>query len=254
MQGTLGQILQELSQREGQLPRHQPGEMILEGRAFRYAELHSFYYQAKQIFADNIYAFQPDTPKPRILDCGAHIGLASLFFKSQFPQATITAFEADPRIADFARFNMNSFGLADVDIQTAAVWTHDRGINFMASNDDAGHVDDQGTDNVVPSVRLRDLIQNEKIDLLKLDVEGAEFDILEDCEDVLHNVSRLVVEIHMFRDHHSSLGRILSIIEAADFKYVPGDFHLAEWLPSRFTPPFPAIKGDRYYLTVFAWR
>ena len=97
--GTLGEILQKLSGELNNYPRRVPGELLLEGRRFRYADLHSFYHQATQLFAQRLYDFESTTPAPLILDCGAHIGMAALFFKTRYPAAQIKAFEADPAIA-----------------------------------------------------------------------------------------------------------------------------------------------------------
>src|SRR6187551_2590260 len=47
------------------------------------------------IFRRNIYLFAADTSSPRILYCGANVGLACAYFKKIFPAARITAFEAD---------------------------------------------------------------------------------------------------------------------------------------------------------------
>src|SRR5690348_6412259 len=64
-------------------PRRQPGRLMIEGRTLKYADLHSFYFQARQIFGERLYDFACTSPAPLILDCGAHIGLASLAFKER---------------------------------------------------------------------------------------------------------------------------------------------------------------------------
>ena len=61
-------------------------------------------------------------PTPRILDCGANVGLASLYFKRLYPQARITAYEADPDIYQCLRNNLRRNGASDVEtIQAAGV-------------------------------------------------------------------------------------------------------------------------------------
>jgi len=231
-------------------PRRQAGLLLIDGRTLKYADLHSFYHQARQIFGDRLYDFACDTSAPVVLDCGAHIGLASMAFKERFPGAHIRAFEADAAIAAMCGDNLAAFGFGDVTVTAAAVWIHENGVSFAASNDDAGHVADQGIH--VPSVRLAAEIAKGPIHLLKLDVEGAEFALLADCADALTAVERLIVEVHAFDNNR--VGRLLSLLEDKGFRYSLADLHHATWMKAESPPPFAACRTDKYYFTVFAWR
>lgn len=236
-------------------PRRKPGMFVAGRKVIRYADLHSFYHQIRQIFGQRLYNFRSANPAPVILDCGAHIGLASLFFKERFPAARITAFEADNALADICRANFEAFDAADIEVVQAAVWTHDGGVSFAHSNDDAGHVAEGRTDGVqtVPSVRLKSLLA-QPIDLLKLDVEGAEFTLIEDCGADLRNVRALVMEVHAMEDGQARLGALLAQLEALEFRYVLGDLHQATWLPAATQPPFEYCKTEKFIVSVFAWR
>ncbi len=233
-------------------PRRQPGVLVVDGKTLRYADLHSLYHQIRQIYGEQLYAFHSRRPDPRIVDCGAHVGVASLFFKDRYPAARITAFEADPAIADMCRANLRAFGHADVAVINAAVWTHDNGVNFAASNDDAGHVADAGGA-TTPSVRLKSLLAEGPVDLLKLDVEGAEFAIIEDCGVSLAAVDRVVIELHAMDGARPRIGALLAALEAQGFRYVLGDLHQARWLDPDPTP-FAACATARFIITVYAWR
>ncbi len=230
-------------------PRRQPGQLMIGSKRLKYADFHSTYWQARQIFGERLYDFACDTTAPRILDCGAHIGLASIAFKERYPEARIEAFEADGAIAAMCTENLNDFGHADVTVTTAAVWTNSNGVTFSASADDAGHVANTGIS--VPSVRLRDRLA-EPVQLLKLDVEGAEFGILADCAGVLRNVQRMIIEVHAF--DNGRVGDMLSLLEVHGFRFVLGDLHQAPWMETKTRPPFAACATDKYYFTVFAWR
>ena len=48
------------------------------------------------IFRKNVYFFEANTSEPFIIDCGGHIGLAVLYFKTLYPQARILSFEPNP--------------------------------------------------------------------------------------------------------------------------------------------------------------
>jgi FkbM family methyltransferase len=236
-------------------PRRKPGMFMAGARAIRYADLHSFYHQIRQIFGQRLYNFRCSNPAPVILDCGAHIGLASLFFKERFPAARITAFEADAELADTCRANFATFDMSDIDVIHAAVWTHGDGVSFAQTNDDAGHVANEADSSAikVPSVRLHSHLDR-PVDLLKLDVEGAEFAIVEDCGERLRNVGNIVMEVHAMEDSQARIGHMLARLEDAGFKYVLGDLHQATWLPVPTAPPFEHCKTDKFIVSVFAWR
>ena len=55
----------------------------------------AFMYSVKELFIDEIYKFNPENNTPYIIDCGAYIGTSVLFFKDNYPDAKILAFEPD---------------------------------------------------------------------------------------------------------------------------------------------------------------
>ncbi|MBT4741467.1 MAG: FkbM family methyltransferase [Rhodospirillaceae bacterium] len=255
LRDALGEIIGQLTPEIAQWPRREPGEMLVAGKFLKYADMHSFYYQTRQIFGDRLYHFDCDTEAPFILDCGAHIGMASLFFKEQYPNARIRAFEADPKIASLCEANLTAFGHGDIAVDALAVWIGNDGVTFTDSKDDAGHVDDVSDAGIsVPTIRLKDVIEKDRIQLLKLDVEGAEYKILADCGDSLRNVERMVVEVHAFRQEDGKLGALLAQLEELGFRYVLDDLHQATWMEPDKKPPFTMCSTDKYIVTVFAWQ
>jgi FkbM family methyltransferase len=266
LQGSLVEILGYLSKELQKFPRRVPGRLLADGVELRYVDLHSFYYQSLQILNHRLYEFETDEAAPLIIDCGAHIGLASLFFARRFPQATIHAFEADPAIAEVLAFNVASLKLTGVTPHAKAVWTDGGGITFERSSDDSGHVNaavggadgmvtvsDQPDMVTVPSVRLRDLIAGRDVSLLKLDVEGAEFAILRDCDGALGGVRKILLEVHCFGQSDASLGRLLCLLEDNGFRYGLSDLHQATWMEGE-KPPFRELQTGKYLISVFAWR
>jgi FkbM family methyltransferase len=258
LQGSLPDILGYLSKELQRFPRRVPGRLLVDGVELRYVDLHSFYYQSLQILNQRLYEFDTDEEAPLIVDCGAHVGLASLFFARRFPQATIHAFEADPTIADVLAFNVASLKLSNVTTQAKAVWIDGGGITFERSSDDSGHVrahGDAGAPDIVtvPSVRLRDLIADRDVSLLKLDVEGAEFALLQDCDGALGRVRKMLLEVHCFGQPDAHLGRLLTVLENNGFRYGLSDLHQAPWLGGE-VPPFKELSTAKYLISVFAWR
>jgi FkbM family methyltransferase len=248
------EITNNLTQAVATWPRRKPGVFMAGTRVIQYADFHSFYHQTRQIFGQRLYNFRTPNAAPVILDCGAHIGLASLFFKERFPAARITAFEADAALAETCRANFASFGASDIEVIAAAVWTHENGVSFAQSSDDAGHVAENQADTVkVPSIRLKAYL-NGPVDLLKLDVEGAEFALVEDCGDALKNVRNIVMEVHAMDGGPLQIGHMLARLEELGFRYVLGDLHQATWMPADTSPPFEYCRTEKFILTVFAWQ
>src|SRR5207248_3567332 len=97
-------------------PRYTHGEIELGPYTLQYSDLLTLCPQWDDIFVRRSLAFTTPAQAPRILDCGANLGLASLFFKRAYPAARITAFEADPAIARMLAANLRRNGAADVEV------------------------------------------------------------------------------------------------------------------------------------------
>jgi FkbM family methyltransferase len=255
-EGSLDQIIETISKMVDSYPRKSPGKVKIDGIPLIFADLHSFYHQAAQIYGSHIYGFSADNDNPVIIDCGAHIGLASIYFAGRYPKGEIYAYEADPGIEKILKENINSLGLKNVKTFGKAVWVNDDGVEFEKTDDDSGYISNFENENCVriPSIRLKNILKNKKIDLLKLDIEGSEYEVIADCGDALNNVKNIIIEVHKFRDQNGSLAGILSVLEKNNFEYTFGDLHAADWLEIQLNPPFDAVKSDKYIITVFAWQ
>jgi FkbM family methyltransferase len=254
VEGTLTEALNALKGMVASHPRRQPGHVVIEGIRFSFADLHSFYFELEQIFSKHIYGFHTQEDRPLIIDCGAHVGLATLYFARRYPQSIIHAFEADPNIHNLFRSNVQNSALDNVTSHAKAVWIHDDGVSFSISGDDSGHINpEEGTK--IPSIRLKNFLEQfDRIEMLKLDVEGAEYEILKDCRSTLNRIRRMVIEVHHLSDEKQRLGGIFSVLEQAGFQYVASDLHAATWTKPGNTPPFDFISHDKFIMTVFAWQ
>ncbi len=180
----------------------------------------SFIWQFKEIFVDNVYKFDSYDDEPLIYDCGANVGLSCLYFKCRFPKAKIKAFEADPDISKILKSNLSRNNIQNIEIFDQAVWVDDDGVKFNSDGADGGSVVSSEKSITVNSVRLRELIACEsKIDLLKIDIEGAEFDVLRDCREFLGNVDNIFVEYHSRNGSAQRLSEILGFLQNAGFRY-----------------------------------
>jgi len=184
-------------------------------------DMASFLGQFRELFVDNSYKFISELDEPVILDCGANIGLSCLYFKSLYPAAKITAFEADKNIAGILSTNLQNNNINDVKIVDSAVWVHANGIEFSIEGADGGSIQGSENKNKVNSLRLKDIIEDEygRIDLLKMDIEGAEYEVIKDCKNSLNNVENIFIEYHSWNNSPQKLSEILAILEQNNFRY-----------------------------------
>ena len=258
--------------RAGATPRYTPGSIRMLDYELQYSDLLTFCPQWHEIFVAGALDFRALSAAPRILDCGGNVGLASLFFKRRFPAARITAYEADPALFAIMKTNLAANGASDVETVQAALWITNGRVTFRAEGSDSGGIDGlpgtlAGASVDVPSLRLHDVISQganpsresdgpaERIDLLKLDIEGAEDAVLADCEPVLHRVGAIVMDLHEFAPGDRQTPRVLNLLTRAGFTYAVDEFVPQPWRPpvAPATSPFPG-KALVWSMTVRAWR
>lgn len=204
-------------------PRYKPATVKMLGWQISVPDTLSFLYQFKEIFQESTYAFDSANSSPVIYDCGANIGLSCLYFKKLFPQSTLHAFEADPDIFGHLQKNLKNNGFSNgVILHQKAVWINNEGISFSKEGADGGSVIHDQASNVVKvaSVRLRALLAAEKIDLLKLDIEGAEEMVLEDCDGYFGNVDKVFFEYHSHTNRPQAFGKLLDLMQRNGFRYI----------------------------------
>jgi FkbM family methyltransferase len=241
-------------------PRFTPGTIQMLDYRLQYSDLLSFSVQWQDIFVKRCLDFQVATDAPRILDCGANVGLASLYFKQRYSRARITAYEADPGLAAMVDANLKTNGAGDVEVVHAALWVSNGQLTFRCEGSDSGMIAAlpgavDGRAAVVRSQRLRDLLDAEPIDLLKLDIEGAEDQVLADCEPVLHRVRAMIMDLHEFDAGRRRAPCVLDRLTRAGFTYAIDDFVPLIWRQplAGNTTPFPG-KAMQWAMTVRAWR
>jgi FkbM family methyltransferase len=242
------------------VPRFAPGTIQMLDYRLQYSDLLSFCVQWQDIFVKRCLEFQSVTDAPRILDCGANVGLATLYFKQRYPRARITAYEADPSLASMIDSNLKTNGAADAEVVHAALWTSNGELTFRCEGSDSGMIEQLpgavgGRAAVVRSRRLRDLLEAEPIDLLKLDIEGAEDPVLADCEPMLHRVRAMIMDLHEFDPGRRRAPCVLDRLARAGFVYAIDEFVPLTWREplAGAATPFPG-KAMQWAMTVRAWR
>lgn len=179
----------------------------------------SYLFISDEIFKKEIYKFETKSPSPYILDCGANIGLSIIYFKRLFPDAEIVGFEPDGNTFDALKYNIASFNLSKVTLVKKACWSSETTLQFFSEGADGGRVaKENDKENIieVETIRLKNYL-NRKVDFLKMDIEGAESEIIPDIAGLLVNVDNIFVEFHSFIGQEQKLPEILTVLKAAGF-------------------------------------
>jgi FkbM family methyltransferase len=190
------------------------------GGDFELVDAKSFLAQYQAIFKQEIYRFHSAKEAPLIIDAGANVGLSVLYFKRSYPKSRIIAFEPDPGIFQAFAKNCAAFELANVEPIPKALWMHDGTVKFDREGAEAGRVvaNTKSLHAVdVDACRLRGYLEQD-VDLLKLDVEGAETEVLLDCADRLDKVNQIIVEYHSFTDQPQELHILTQTLHDAGFR------------------------------------
>jgi FkbM family methyltransferase len=145
--------------------------------------------------------YDPGIPgfSPRVIvDGGAHIGMASIRFACRYPGATIIAVEPEP--TNFAALLRNVAPYKNVVPVRAALWKKDGEVCLGASDvhpKGAFRIGEHGPIQA-RGMTVRTLMRELRIpsiDLLKLDIEGAEKEVFETC-DWIESVGTIAMELH----------------------------------------------------------
>jgi len=202
------------------IARYTPAHTYLLGERLELVDAASFLALYDELIERQIYRFEAGKSAPLIIDGGANIGVSVIYFKKLYPKSHIIAFEPDPEVFQVLKKNCESFGIQDVETIPKALWTSDTALEFMREGGDAGRLsrDEDNSDLIrVPTCRLKDYLDQE-IDLLKLDIEGAETEVLKDCADRLSNIERIFVEYHSFANSPQSLNDLISVLHDSGFR------------------------------------
>jgi len=207
------------------LPRYTPGEYSFKNAKLEFPDAASFVFTYRELFGEQIYKFQSKKKEPLIIDCGANIGLSVIYFKEQFPNSKIIAFEPERTIFSYLKKNIESLGLTGINLQNKAVWSKNEVLSFRNEGADASriavlHDENEGFKSFyeVEAVKLSDYIDQE-VDLLKLDIEGAEVKVIEEIEPKLKFVRNIFIEYHSFTKTDQELDHILNILSRNNFHY-----------------------------------
>lgn len=160
-----------------------------------------------QVFVDQEYALKTNKSPKVIVDAGANVGLASVYFANRFPDAKIFAIE--PERSNFDMLLKNVAPYQNIVPIFAALWNENKQISLVdpglgnsgfMTQDDSVKDENFGQQLHLINAMTVDKIMNEhsiaKIDILKIDIEGAEEEVFADPFAWIGKVDSLIVELH----------------------------------------------------------
>lgn len=182
-----------------------------------------------QFLSDKHYDINYPVGINTILDGGANIGLASVFFVNKFPDATIVAIEPDPGNYSILLKNIEPY--PQIRSLNVGLWSKSAWLNIenRSGGEWALMVTESAEPADVMAYSITDIIQIMEIpyfDIVKLDIEGSEKEVFEGSDlKWLDKVSVLIVEFH---DHMRAGGAhtVLSKVVQRPFSMLLKDENL----------------------------
>jgi FkbM family methyltransferase len=139
----------------------------------------------------------PVLPQPRtILDLGSNIGLTVAHFAWLYKEARILGIEMDR--GNFKMCKLNTAPHSDhCEVLWGAAWTHDGEVSYSGNEEWGFRVSRTGVSST-PSYSMASLISRlgSSVDYVKMDIEGAERDILSTADSWIRSARCLKIEIH----------------------------------------------------------
>jgi len=177
----------------------------ISGIEVQFADFSEYLSLYRDIFIRQVYSLALRSASPLILDCGANIGLATIYFKRRFPSSRIIAFEPSPYSFRRLTSNVKRNKLKDVELRNEAIGGQNGPVMLVRRK---GSIESHAASITVPEgkgsvsvpvdcIRLSTAIETlESVDLVKLDIEGAEFEVLTDLEESgrLGHVGSFIIE------------------------------------------------------------
>ena len=167
---------------------------------------------------------------PVIVDLGSNIGCTIIDYSLKYPGARIIGFEMD--MSNFSLCQRNIAPFKNAIVYNKAIWFENGHVRYDAStNNDAFSAITLGENNVtkdykeIESITIATLLEQnslQKVNFMKIDIEGAELEIFEKGDlDWLNSVDSLHIEIH----NEKRIKSISNALEKFNFEIIPDSKH-----------------------------
>jgi FkbM family methyltransferase len=165
--------------------------------------------------------FQPASEPQWMIDAGAYIGDTTAYFLSRFPYLKVIALEPHIKNYEIACKNLTPYGERVV-LLNKGLWSRDQKATFGGAYSGASIRDKGWEINCISLPTILDQFSIPRINILKMDIEGAEEAIFSSSpEGWLDRIDLLIIELHgqkimevvlnTLRKYHFSMKKFRSV-------------------------------------------
>lgn len=237
------------------------------GMKFNYFNRASLTNSIFELFGTNIYYFDSVNDKPIIIDIGANVGDTILYFKWLYPKSIIYAFEPNPAAYDLLKKNVKSNNFQDIFYYNYALGKQKGNLELYDDNSNVYNFSTFDKEFLTKTLsRLRpggkvksvtvsvekisenyEIQKLSNIDMVKIDIEGAEQGVLEDLKPFYKKIDKLILEYHMLeRLKNNSFDYIYNLLSENDFTVnISGFYRNIENLTNPNVFMITAIKNEQ---------
>ena len=160
-----------------------------------------------EILIDQYYDFEVANEPKVIIDAGANIGLAAIYFANKYPKSKIISIE--PEASNYYLLKQNVAPYTNIIPIHAALWHQNKEIDLVNIGqakwgfitEDKQHSKSHTQDNyhTVQAITIDKIIEQyhlNQIDILKIDIEGAEKEVFSNTVEWIEKVNSIVIELH----------------------------------------------------------
>ncbi len=212
------------------MPFLRRGTATIRGHVMTYPHWPFFWGVFYEIFIDDNYRIDGLTDVKRIVDAGANIGVSAVYFAQQYPEAHIDCFEPNPGALPYLRANVAAY--KDVEVHPYALAATEGTMNFFIDADIDGSSVASSVDLMsskrrpskeisVEARKLSSFIEG-PVDILKMDIEGGEWGVMEDliASGKIAQVRTMLIEFHYDpKTLPESLTKMRTLLEQNGFFY-----------------------------------
>lgn len=160
-----------------------------------------------------------------VIDIGGHIGTFTLFISSKLKAGRVITFEPVPKNFKMIKRNLSLNNINNVVVNQQAVGskTGESILHLDEENNGANSFYESDSDKIikVSTTTLEEIFNRFKlkeVKLLKIDAEGAEYDILLNCKDnLLRKIKKIVIEYHDYLNSTFDYKNIIKKLSRSGF-------------------------------------
>lgn len=226
---------------------------------FYFPSLDYFVGLFTEIFFKETYYIVPTQEPIQVIDCGANIGVSLLYIKTRAPHARVRCFEPNPAARAVLEKNITANNWGDtVQVFPCALGKEKGTAEFFVDEGEAtssggslGHHTknkNRGLNSYSVDVDVLSHFIDKPVDFLKIDIEGPEFDVLEELkiQKKLQQITTIQLEYHYIPGSFTRpLSDLLILLESEGFH---------TFVESNAAPHTVLGHDGWHTYMVFAWR